>query len=150
VTPTVMGQKLEEILRACKELLHRSKHPNPDDTHDQHDNTNGQGYTRFEIIVRDSAHKGDQQEENKKYRFWKDWTIADRIQMVLAITTTGAVLSGVWSNIQTRALVKTAQQTYETTNRPYVGLNLITPTPFRQESELPPFQNPIDPPHPMR
>jgi hypothetical protein len=140
MTPTVMGQKIEEILQICKKLIRHSKHnPSNEETPDQNDQPDRDGGADLQAIVRDSPNKGEQRNPQQKKWFWDSWSVQDRIQISLAIFTALAVASGVWSNIQTRSLVKTAQDTYATANRPYIGPNGGTISTLVNQSDNKPY-----------
>ena len=138
MTLTVLGQKADEILRSCKGILQGleridrrlAKKPVNDKASGNNEGANGQKKDKTEAPFRycpDDSYGNDNQIPCPPLKRSK-LSISDRIQMTLAVITLGAVLSSVINNYETKALVKTAQDTYETTNRPYVGLSTASAT----------------------
>lgn len=129
MTINAIGQKLDQLLTLCKTHFHKLDHlerllgrqdPNDGETHDENEKSEGNGTSSAHALRGGSPDHRHASNPNDKQSFWKRPDTANKIQLSLALTTLLAVISGVSSNLQTRALVNTAQATYEASARPYI------------------------------
>jgi hypothetical protein len=111
-------QKLDEIIRSCKEQIQKLSHIDrllskvlPNDTQAQNGDDNAAGNRNIGSVssIRNTP---NQTQQNKPRTKEDSWNLANKIQVFLATFTFLAVASGVWSNVQTRQLVATTQDQF--------------------------------------